>query len=275
MKLRPMTDLHEHQPTRSPTDTLASEPSHGSNCSSRAETDWAQIVRSRRASMTLALWGQSSPNLGRHRSLDDVVVAMRGLDRSRSNPYWDELLAIARTGDQLARRVMLQVVVPGLEAETTRWHHVFTGTGPTHSRSELQQVVYASAVQAIHHLESTRRVSWPVLDVLRATRRLVRRQVRSDERWAAATISVEDPDCPDLPASTAEVDPFDGLDQVLRELVEAGRVSPENASLVWQTRSGRQTFEDLAVVSGVSADSLRRRRHRTEQALLGAFAHAA
>ena len=200
---------------------------------------------------------------------------MRYLDREASNEYWAELLILARAGDQLARRVMLQAVVPALEAETTRWHRVFTNHLVSPTRDEIEQLVYAAAIQALCQLESRERVTWPVLDVLRAIRRLVGASVRSDERWAQSTVSIDQTESVDIPAAPVDTDPSDGLRRVLDDLVDAGRVSAENASLVWHTRSGNRTFEDLADEYGTSPDTLRRRRHRAEQALHGALAHAA
>ncbi len=240
-----------------------------------ADGEWDQIVRGRRGSAALSRWAETSPHLGSRRSLNDVLMAVRHLDREASNEYWSELLILARTGDQLARRVMLQAVVPALEAETTRWHRVFANHLVSPTRDEIEQLVYAGAIQAIYRLESRERVTWPVLDVLRATRGSVTSSMRSDERWAQSTISIDQTESAEIPAAPAETNPADGLRQVLHELVDAGRVSAENASLVWRTRSGNRTFEDLADEYGATPSTLRRRRHRAEQALHGALAHAA
>jgi len=240
-----------------------------------ADDEWDQIARGRRGSTALARWAKTSPHLGGHRSLNDVLMAVRHLDREASNEYWSELLMLARSGDQLARRVMLQAVVPALEAETTRWHRVFANHLVSPTRDEIEQLVYAGAIQAIYRLESRERVTWPVLDVLRATRGFVTSSMRSDERWAQVTVSIDQTESAEIPAAPVETNPADGLRQVLHELVDAGRVSAENASLVWHTRSGSRTFEDLADDYGATPGTLRRRRHRAEQALRGALAHAA
>ncbi len=241
----------------------------------RADGEWDRIARERRGSAALSRWAVTSPNLATHRNLKQVLAAMRYLDREASNEYWAELLILARAGDQLARRVMLQAVVPALEAETTRWHRVFTNYLVSPTRDEVEQLVYAAAIQALSQLECRERVTWPVLDVLRAVRRLVGVSVRCEERWAQSTVSIDQVESVDIAAAPVDADPSDGLREVLLELVDAGRVSAENASLVWRTRSGSRTFDDLAHEYGTSPDTLRRRRHRTEQALFGALAHAA
>ncbi len=240
-----------------------------------ADEEWDQIVRGRRGSAILSRWADNSPRLADHRNLSDVVTAMRHLDREASNVYWSELLVLARTGDQLARRVMLQAVVPALEAETTRWHRVFGNQLVSPTRDEIEQLVYAGAIQAIYRLESRTQVTWPVLDVLRATRSFVTRSMRSDERWAQLTVSIDQTESAEIPAAPTDANPSDGLREVLQELVGAGRVSAANASLVWRTRSGGRTFEDLADEYGATPGTLRRRRHRAEQALHGALADAA
>lgn len=240
-----------------------------------ADEEWDQIVRGRRGSAILSRWAESSPRLADHRNLSDVVTAMRHLDREVSNAYWSELLVLARTGDQLARRVMLQAVVPALEAETSRWHRVFANQLVSPTRDEIEQLVYAGAIQAIYRLESRERVTWPVLDVLRATRSFVTLSMRSDERWAQLTVSIDQTKSAEIPAAPTDANPSDGLREVLQELVGAGRVSAANASLVWRTRSGSRTFEDLADEYGATPGTLRRRRHRAEQALHGALADAA
>ncbi len=240
-----------------------------------ADGEWDRIARERRGSAALSRWAATSPNLAAHRNLNQVLTAMRHLGREASNEYWAELLILGRAGDQLARRVMLQAVVPALEAETTRWHRVFTNHLVSPTRDEVEQLVYAAAIQALSQLESRERVTWPVLDVLRGVRRLVGASVRSDERWAQSTVSIDQAESVDIAAAPVDTSPSDGLREVLLELVDAGRVSAENASLVWHTRSGSRTFEDLAEEYGTSPDTLRRRRHRAERALHGALAHAA
>lgn len=170
---------------------------------------------------------------------------------------------------------MLQAVVPALVAETTRWYDVFANHFISPTRGEIEQLVYAGAIDAIHRLESRERVTWPVLDVLRATRSFVTSAMRSDERWAQSTVSIDQTESTEIPAEPVETNPADGLRQALHQLVDAGCVSVENASLVWNTRSGNRTFEDLADEYGATPDTLRRRRHRAEQALHGALAHAA
>jgi hypothetical protein len=250
------------------------EPSPSAASRIKADEEWQRLARNRRGKAALATWAAISPNLGRHQTLDQVVDAMRRLDRLESNRYWTELLALARAGDHLAPRVMLQTVVPALEAEVSRWHRVFTDRHVGGTRAEVEQLVYAAAVQAIKQLERRDLVSWPVLDIVRATRRLVTSSIRADERWTQRTVSIEDSATPDIPAPTDQ-HPSDGLREALSELVEAGRLSPDNASLIWRTRSGLQTFDDLALELNTSADTLRRRRHRSEQALHGALADAA
>lgn len=216
---------------------------------------------------------------------------MRRESREESNHYWAELLDLARQGVDLARRVMLQVLVPFLERETTRWDQIFTGNRRRQSRAEIEQLVYFAVLQSLRRLEARNApIAWPVLDVVRETRRIVTAAIRTDERWSELTLSLDDQDSAcstdfssahDTSAGRLvlqdydQVPPAEGLRSVLTELVRAGRISESNASLVWQTRCGVRSFDELAEERSTTADTLRRRRHRAERSLYGAMADAA
>lgn len=214
------------------------------------------------------------------------MLAMQSEKREISNLYWNELLGLGRDGDEFARRVMLQAMVPFLERETTRWTSVFVQGDRSRTRVEVEQLVYVAAVQALRHLEQRNEVRWPVLDVIRATRAKVKAAVRDDERWHEATTSLDENADPEtwegrpVARQLALVDDdhttsAEELGQVLRELVEVGRVPASTAALVWQTRCGLRSFEELAGELSTTAGALRRRRHRAEQALRGVMADAA
>lgn len=257
----------------------------------RADRDWQRFATSRRGAAALDQWRSTCPHLGRHQSLDEVVLAMRGESREMSNHYWAELLHLARQGVDLARRVMIQVLVPFLERETTRWDQIFTNARHRQTRAEIEQLVYFAVVQSLQRLEARDTpISWPVLDVVRETRRIVTGAIRTDERWSELTLSLDDQasahstdDDSDHNTQAVtlvlededQVPPAEGLHSVLAELVRAGRISESNASLVWQTRCGIRSFDELAQERCTTADTLRRRRHRAEQSLFGAMADAA
>lgn len=252
----------------------------------RADRDWFRFAASRRGTATLLSWAARCPHLGAHSCLDDVVIAMRSEPRERSNRYWCELLGLGRDGDEVARRLMLQVVVPFLERETTRWHTVFVQAHQSRTRAEVEQFVYVAAVQALRHLESREGVAWPVLDVVRMTRASVKATVRADERWNEATTTFDDNadpetlhgvvgDGPLVVGEDDQVRPAAELGRVLNELVASGRVTASTAALVWQTRCGLASFDELAGELATPAATLRRRRHRAEEALQGAMADAA
>ncbi len=257
----------------------------------RADRDWQRFATSRRGATALDQWRSTCPHLGRHQSLDEIVVAMRSETRERSNYYWAELLNLARQGVDLARRVMLQVLVPFLERETTRWEQIFTSGRHRQSRAEIEQLVYFAVLQSLQRLEARNMpVAWPVLDVVRETRRIVTASVRNDERWSELTLSLDDRETahsadhgspresavgPLVLEDEDQIPPAEGLHRVLTELVRAGRISESNASLVWQTRCGMRSFDELAQERCTTADTLRRRRHRAEMSLYGVMADAA
>lgn len=230
-------------------------------------------------------WRSQSLVLARHDSLNEVVEAMRELPRKDSNQYWAELLDLAHTGDDLARRVMLQVLVPFFERETSRW--LTAATSGTATRAEIEQLVYSAGLQALAKLEQrSGPLEWPVLDVVRETRRVVKSMVRSDELWASTTVALTevtsraDQDCdrrisPALLDRSPQQNAADGLGKVLVELVEAEKITQAAARLVWATRTGLCSFDEIAEAEGTTFDTLRRRRHRTEKAISGAFADAA
>lgn len=242
------------------------------------DAEWARLVRSRRARATLATWQDTSPLLQAHSDLDEIVTTMRRASRSVSRAYWAELLFVADdNGGELAARALLQVVVPALQGEIGRWRRSVSVGSWLRWGPDIEVIVYAEAAVAIAKLRTKGPGRWPVLDIVGAVRRAVLQFVKREERWAQARTELD----VDFAGALAVEPPVDSvgpavdLGRALVELTRQARITDGGAALVWRTRTGEATFAELAEETGVSADTLRRRRSRAEQRIVGALADAA
>ncbi len=267
-------------------------------CERRLMSEWEELTRSPRGGRALRRWRLRSSLFDGLGSLQDTVNHIQSLDRDESNPFYWFLSEAHYLGDDLAGRLLLQLVLPGLRWEIARWERWQgrTGwkttparTGPSDPRlsdvslrgDELAQVVMAAGAQAIHELQRHHEPSWPILTIMRRTRRLILKAVREAERWAEVTATLDTHNlsptlrCTDVGQAPESPDAAVRLAVTLGDLVQIGTISQENAALILRTRSGAATFDELAAQTGCSADTLRKRRQRAELSISGALAEAA
>jgi DNA-directed RNA polymerase specialized sigma24 family protein len=87
------------------------------------DAEWDVLCRRHRRSTVVARWAQHQPALATALRLGDVIPSP-GVDR---RPYCQALAALAASGDVLAARALLQLLVPGLVRLAARWRWQLKG----------------------------------------------------------------------------------------------------------------------------------------------------
>jgi hypothetical protein len=223
----------------------------------RLEAEWQVIARSRWLRDRLHAWAVEDDRL----AFDDgeqLVTASQRRDASSWAERDQVLTALLEraNGDVLARRVALQVVLPGLKSliDSVRAWDV----------EERAALVVATAVDALAWCASEPARTPPSFRVYVNTRRRV---LRSAARHRAEPVvyvndysHVEHND--DTPLDSGETEQIDGLIAWVRR---HGRVRTDAARLVVMTRAGGVSVDELAAAQGVDPQTLRQRRLRTER----------
>jgi hypothetical protein len=223
----------------------------------RLEAEWKVIAGSRWLRDRLHAWAVEDDRL----TFDDgeqlVTVAQR-----RDASSWGErdqvLTALLEraNGDVVARRVALQVVLPGLK-------NLIDGVRAW-DVEERAALVVATAVDVLAWCASKPAGTPPSFRVYVNTRRRV---LRSAARHRAEPVVLVDDYSPfehgnDTPNDVGEQGQIDGL---VAWVERHGRVRTDAARLVVMTRAGGVSVDELAAAQGVDPQTLRQRRLRTER----------
>jgi hypothetical protein len=87
------------------------------------DAEWATLCWRHRRSTVIAHWGRQHPALASVTRLGDVIPPA-GVDR---RPYCQALAVLAASGDDLAARALLQLLIPGLVRLAARWRWQLDG----------------------------------------------------------------------------------------------------------------------------------------------------
>ena len=228
----------------------------------RLEADWRDLVGSRGFRDQLRVWAVEDTRL----AFDDgdaLVAAAQRRDASdwhRRDQVLAALLARVPT-DALARRVALQVVLPGVKS-------LIDGVRGWDPEERASRVV-AEAVEVLAHCAQAEADTAPGFRVYANTRRRVLRAAVRD-RSEPVTPVEEVPQV--VSASThGEADETASLRELVDWVQSRAGVRREAACEVVMTRTGQVGVEELAAKLGVDPQTLRRRRLRAEQRLRSAL----
>jgi DNA-directed RNA polymerase specialized sigma24 family protein len=238
------------------------------------DCEWALLARNEIA-RALRRWQQQQPQLRRFGSPRCLMCFLHSAPAEQTDGPLLALLELARN-DQLARRTLLQVLLPALKAQAERMTH------PACMRDEVWEVLLYFAWETICGYPVERRrvcvATKLVLDVLHnATRELHRQPASSDKSdqshqlgWLLPNepIRNEETAAPEEHA-TEPVAPPESLppEAVVLEGVAAGVLGRRDAELILLTRVDGIRLRLLARTFGVSYHALRQRRQRAEQRL--------
>jgi hypothetical protein len=225
------------------------------NLFQQLEEEWARYARSREARLDFAMWSRRDPAIADFRSPDAI------LDHVRTHRTGNEALLVsvaerAKT-DGTARRLALQIMVPGLAA-SARHHRLRNDPEDTAAR------LVEFALRRLATWNTARPVTFAAGIVLEARRSLhvTRRAERAE--WEARGLRVEmehllqvfDPNAPG-----------EAVPSVLDDAVDRCAVTRFDANVIVVTRLLGVPITRVAAELGLDYGSLRRRRARAERVI--------
>jgi DNA-directed RNA polymerase specialized sigma24 family protein len=176
------------------------------------------------------------------------------------------VLLIRAPREQLAGRVVLQAMLPGLKSLSGRLAHSVV------SFEELWQILFACLWERIVTYPVDRRPSRVAANLLRDTLKRTLAELRREANALAQLPELSLDDLDDLlgvPASpAADADGHGDPEALLRRAIAAGAVTSEEAELILATEIDGVPMAAVAERLGVSYNAVKIRRQRAEQRLL-------
>jgi hypothetical protein len=220
------------------------------------DREWQRLARDRAAARRLAGVCTMAGGAG---SLADLECYVRRAGPAEADAV---LLALVRgvvTGDELAARVLLQLLLPGTRNLARRWWALG-------DHDERAAAAVAAVYQRIKRYPLTRRPGRIAANVLLDAARDLRRSVRPE----GVTVADDRDRCETAPAHAAVE-----LADVLTDAVDDGAIDLRDARLIAQSRIGGRRVADLAAGQNIGSRTLWDRRHRAERRLVDWAASAA
>jgi hypothetical protein len=213
------------------------------------EREWVRLRRSRMAAQRL---GDVCAVAGGAGSLAEVEAYVRAAGPEDADAVLLALVRRAVTGDELAARVLLQLLLPGTRNLARRWWAVG-------DHEERAAVAVAAVWQRICRYPVARRPGRVAANILMDAARELRRAVSP----AVVTLAA-DPVAPEVPVAVhAAVE----LAEVLLDAVDDGVLDRDDAMLIARSRIAGHRVADIAAHHRQGARTLWDRRHRAERAL--------
>lgn len=227
--------------------------------------DWDSVAQSADTIRALAQWGSDDPVLARFSTMGDLVafVERRG-DPAASDSV---LAALARRApqDQLAARVLLQLLLPALCGLAKR--HRWLGEA-----DERAQAVVALAYERIRTYPIERRPRRIAANVVwDTTQRLL---AERDRQMREPPLAGPEEECGGDRVLEEATSATDELLELLSWAHRSGRLSPQAVRLIALTRVADLTPAQLVPEFGRDPGGVRRRRNRAEWQLRAAAAAA-
>ena len=223
------------------------------------DREWPDFARSRAARAALSSWQLEHPRLGRFTALDPLRAELaRGASPDRAE--------LIRTTAQLAkidptaRRLALQVMVPGLarvaRSYRGRW-----------DPDETAATVVHYALERLANWNTDRPVFFAAAIVLDANRELFVAHRRDQERHAAYGTLAPFEDALTVP-EVVEATASDTLADLLADVVADRRLDPSDAELIYLTRIAGEPTHLVAAQRGLHPGTLRTHRRQAEHAFV-------
>jgi hypothetical protein len=215
------------------------------------EREWAALGVDRRAARRLP---EVIAITGGH-DLEGVRRWVVAASAAESDRVLVALVARAVEGDQLAGRVMLQLLLPGTRRLARKWWALGT-------EAEREAAAVAAVYDRIRCYPLARRPQKVAANVLLDAGALLRRQVH-DSRGIVGLDVVGEP-----ASSTAVEHPSLELADLLSEAVAEGVIDKADAALIAASRIGGRRLAELARERGAALRTVQKHRHRAEAALV-------
>jgi hypothetical protein len=202
-------------------------------------------------------WGDVMDAAGA-RTLGELEASVRAATPDEADRVLLALVRRAVDGDDLAARVLLQLLLPGARSLARRWWAL----GDHHERA-------AATVLAVYHRIRTypveRRPGRVAANVLLDAATELRRRARQ-----VAEVPTADPHRDHRPGAAREEPGAHAaveLAELLRDAVEDGTLAPADAELIARSRIAGDRIADIARHRGLQPRTLWDRRQRAERAL--------
>jgi hypothetical protein len=221
------------------------------------DREWELMCRSPACTRQLRGWARHDPALAGFSDLAELAAHVnRAGDPAASDLVLAALAALAAT-DDLAARVVLQLLRPGCKAvaEAAVWME---------SWAERESVAVAAVYDRIRTYPTQRRPRYIAANVLRDALKGMLRSRRRE--WALATCSWEDLADDELEAET-EPPAAEELVELLAWAVRREVLAPDAARLIGLSRICDVPVDQLGRRPGQDPQTVRRRRQRAETAL--------
>jgi hypothetical protein len=259
-------------PSRSNTDPFA-----------QLDRAWAQQTGRRRHTTTLRRWAAQSPALLDLARLEDFVTD----NRARRRRYLDAVVDLVRAGDELAREVLVQMLVPGLICMTNELATMFPSVDRHDLASDIVSAAWAQAKALSTGRSSARTAGCILRNVRRDTIRWHRAMRPGDARMDGVSVLYRDDEgsagersSVRRPAAGCGTDPEVMFEQcetrlVLAGAARAGVIDERLAELIWHVVAEDRQFKQAATDVGLSEPWAYQLRARMIPALRAHLADAA
>jgi hypothetical protein len=223
------------------------------------EQEWARLRRDRVAAARLA---EVRVAAGGARTLADVEVFVRRAGHEEADVVLLALVRRAVTGDDLAARVLLQLLLPGTRNLARRWWAL----GDHEERAAAAVTAVYQRIRAYPIARRPGRVAANVLmDAARELRRAVPRMAVTLLAEPITRDAHDDRAAADGPAALE-------LAAVLSDAVDDGVLGRDDAELIARSRIAGDRVADIARHHRLGSRTLWDRRHRAERTLVAAYA---
>ena len=221
------------------------------------ELEWSDVVRSAAARDHLRSWAAAEPVLDRFTGLDDVVRFTLEYGHPGASDDVLRVFAAQAEHDQLAARVLLQALIPGLIPVAVSFRSAFDNADDS-----AAQVVTA-AYERIRTYPIQRRPRRIAANIVLDTRQTVSRALQRRARFGEVpTAEIEQ-----LVLAPHPVTAVDRLVHLVGDAVSRRVIDTRDARLILLSRVLDVSTADLAAEHRCLPQSLRRRRRRAETAL--------
>lgn len=231
-------------------------------------TEWAVISTGNAARRTMRRWAEAEPMLDPFDTPHGVLVAIGVEDLHESIELTQAVVRLAAT-EQLASRLLLQVMVPTLATECFRTLRTLRAERVPVSSTEVVALVIGAAAETIGCFAKRTSLPFPIRTIRRRTiQRVVDRRTRMIERAAVEVVEWIDGEGragrePESEPTAAEL-----LADTLTNAVHLGIVSGDDANLVWMWRRHDISARTLADGDAREHSRLRKRRGRAQLRLV-------
>lgn len=208
-------------------------------------------------------------------TLADVVDRIQRSELEPSRALCWVLLEETAAGDEIAAQTMLQVLVPAMRKVVHRWLGEAGRQIRWQSRTEFdaERLLVANVTRVVLEY-STRRLKWPIADILRRGVHLTVQQVRRERVWLEHRhLESNDVDTLDDLVDRDALDirsPSEELREVLEEAVAMGVITAQASEMVQLTRLDGFSPAEVSERFAMTPDTFRRARLRAERRLIDA-----